>query len=80
MYDFLSLIETIALNCLGCEKIAFFGILATDRQTNRRTKDGHHQCVKPQSRYRELRLNNNLRSCVSGATCEVFPVFSYLLD
>jgi len=58
-----SLIETIALNCLVFfEKIAFFCILATDRQTDK-----------------QLRLNNNLRSCVSGATCEVIPVFSYLL-
>jgi len=32
--------------------------LATDRdkQTDGQT-DGHHRCVKPQSRYRELRLN-----------------------
>ena len=30
-----------------------FYILATDRQI-----DGHHRCVKPQSCYRELRLNN----------------------
>jgi len=28
----------------------------TDRQTDGQT-DGHHRCVKPQSRYRELRLN-----------------------
>jgi len=32
-----SLIETIALNCLVFEKIVFFCILATDRQTNRWT-------------------------------------------
>jgi len=31
-----SSIDTIALNCLVFEKIAFFCILATDRQTNRR--------------------------------------------
>ena len=50
-----SSIETIPLNCLLFEKIAFlhFG----DRQTNGQT-DGHNRCVKPQSRYRELRLNN----------------------
>jgi len=30
-----SLIETIALNCLVFEKIAFFCILATDRQTDK---------------------------------------------
>jgi len=32
-----SSIETIALNCLVFEKIAFFCILATDRQTNKQT-------------------------------------------
>jgi len=39
-------IETIALNCLVFEKIAFlhFG----DRQTNKQT-DGQHQCTKPLS-------------------------------
>ena len=54
-----SLIETIALNCLVFEKIAFlhFGDRQTYRQTNGQT-DGHHRCVKPQSRCRELRLNN----------------------
>ena len=64
------------------ENCVYFCILATDKQTDKQTDgqtDGHHRCVKLQSRYRELRLNNNLRSCVSGATCEVLPVFSYLL-
>jgi len=32
-----STIDTIAPNCLVFEKIAFFCILATDRQTNRQT-------------------------------------------
>jgi len=32
-----SSIKTIALNCLVLEKIAFFCILATDRQTNKQT-------------------------------------------
>ena len=32
-----SSIETIALNCLVFEKIAFFCILATNRQTDRQT-------------------------------------------
>ena len=32
-----SLIETIALNCLVFEKISFFCILATERQTDRQT-------------------------------------------
>ena len=39
-----SLIDTIALNCLVFEKIAFFCILATDRQT-----DGQARCIKPLS-------------------------------
>jgi len=30
--------------------------MATERQTNRQ-RDGHHQCMKPQSRYCELQLN-----------------------
>jgi len=56
--------DTVALNCLVFEKIAFlqFG----DRQTNGQT-DGHHRCVKPQSRYRELWLNK--RTCV--CVCEL---------
>jgi len=37
-----SSIETVALNCFVFEKIAFFGILATDRQT-----DKQHRCTKP---------------------------------
>jgi len=36
--SYMSLIETIALNCFVFEKIAFFYILATDRQTDRQTK------------------------------------------
>ena len=32
-----SSIDTIALNCLVSEKVAFFGILATDRQTDKQT-------------------------------------------
>ena len=43
-----SSIDTMALNCLVFEKIAFFCILATDRQTNRRT-DGQHRNTKPLS-------------------------------
>ena len=39
-----SSIDTIALNCLVFEKIAFFSILATDRQTG-----GQHWCTKPLS-------------------------------
>jgi len=43
-------INTIALNCLVFEKIAFlhFGNRQTNRQTNRRT-DGQHRCTKPLS-------------------------------
>ena len=43
-----SSIETIALNCLVFEKIAFFCILATNRQTDRRT-DGQARRMKPLS-------------------------------
>ena len=32
-----SSIDTIGLNCLVFEKIAYFGMLATDRQTDRQT-------------------------------------------
>jgi len=46
-----SSIETIALNCLVFEKIELFCILATDRQTDRRT-DGQHRCTKPLSQSR----------------------------
>jgi len=49
--------DTVALNCLVFEKkIAFFCILATDRQTDRQTDkqtdkqtDGHHGSTKPLS-------------------------------
>jgi len=43
-------IETIALNCLVSEKIAFlhFGNRQTNRQTERRT-DGQDRCMKPLS-------------------------------
>jgi len=52
MYDRSSIV-TIALNRLVFEKIAFFCILATDRQTdkqktNKRT-DGQNRCTKPLS-------------------------------
>ena len=44
-----SSIETIALNCLVFEKIAFYCILATDRQTNKcigdDTKAAARQCL-----------------------------------
>jgi len=42
-----SSIDTIALNCLVYEKIAFF-LHFGDRQTDRRT-DGQHRCTKPLS-------------------------------
>jgi len=45
-----SSMETIALNCLGFEKIAFlqFGDRQTDKQTNKQT-DGRARCMKPLS-------------------------------
>jgi len=45
-------IDTIALKCLVFEKVAFFCILATNRQRNRQTNTwtrGHHRCTKPLS-------------------------------
>jgi len=45
-----SSIETMALNCLVFEKIAFF--VFGDRQTDRRT-DGQARCMKPLSLSRE---------------------------
>jgi len=53
-----SSIESIALDCLLFEKISFlhFGDRQTDRHTDGQT-GGPHRCVKPQSQYRELRLN-----------------------
>ena len=60
-----SSIDTIALNCLVFQKIAFFCILAThkqtDEQTDRRTY-GQHRCSS-RSRCRERRLNNLFISC-----------------
>jgi len=41
-----SSMDTIAVNCLVFEKIAFFCILATDRQTNTQT-DAQHRRTKP---------------------------------
>jgi len=57
-----SSVDIIALNCLVFKKIAFFAFWRqTDRQANIQTNgqtDGHHRCVKPQSRYCEPRLHN----------------------
>ena len=67
--------ETIPLNCLLFSENRFFCILATDRQTNGQT-DGHHRCVKPQSRYRELRLNNVVLkvSSTSVQLCNIMKI------
>jgi len=44
-----SSLETVALNCLGFEKIALFAFWRrTDKQTDRQT-DGQHCCTKPLS-------------------------------
>jgi len=51
-----SSIETIAVNCLVVEKIAFFCILATDRQTDRHRTDGLARCMKPLSLSRAAAL------------------------
>ena len=67
--------ETIPLNCLLFFRKSLFCILATDRQTNGQT-DGHHRCVKPQSRYRELRLNNVVLkvSSTSVQLCNIMKI------
>ena len=51
-------IDTIAVNCLVFEKIAFFCILATNRQTDRRT-DWQHRCTKPLSLSRTAAYKGN---------------------
>jgi len=58
-----SSIDTITLNCLAFEKIAFFCILATDRQTNKQTDKQMDKQMDSigalcRSRCRERRLNN----------------------
>jgi len=50
-----SSIETIALNCLVFEKIAFFCISATDKQTDEQVDSID---ALSRSRCRERRLNN----------------------
>jgi len=60
VYD-LSSIETIALNCLVFEKIAFFN-LATDRQTDRQTNE-QMDSTDSWSRSRERRLNKPFTVC-----------------
>jgi len=54
MTSYRSSIETMALNCLVLEKIAFlyFGGRQTNKQINRQTDrrtDGQHRCTKPLS-------------------------------
>jgi len=58
IYSYRSSIDTVALNCLVFEKIAFLCILATDGQTNRQTdKQMDSADALSRSRYRERRLN-----------------------
>jgi len=76
-----SSIDTITLNCLVFEKIAFFAFWRqTDRQTNGQT-DGHHRCVKPQSLYRELKspCATSYRSSIDTITlnCLVFEKIAF---
>jgi len=59
-----SSIDTVTLNCLVFEKIAFFafwhfGILATDRQTDEQMDTTE---ALSRSRYRERRLNKSLQT------------------
>ena len=57
-----SSIDTTALNCLVFEKIAFFCILATDRQTNKQTNEQMDSTdALSRSRCRERRLHNKTR-------------------
>jgi len=62
---------TLAETCQPC-----FGDRQTDKQTDGQT-DGQLRCVKLQSRYRELRLNN--RVCYVGYQMSVVGVFSRTL-
>ena len=61
-----SSIATIALNCLVFEKIAFFCILATDRQTDRQTLNKQMDSIDTLSRShrRQRRLNNKIINCL----------------
>ena len=55
-----SSIATIALNCLLFEKIAFFCILATDRQTDKQIDEQMDSIdALSRSRCRERRLDNS---------------------
>jgi len=63
----ISSIETIALNCLVFEKIAFFCMLATDRQTNKQT-DGQHRYTKPLLLSRAAALKYIIHICTTGGT------------
>jgi len=73
--SYMSSIGTVALNCLVFEKIAFFTFW---RQTNGQT-DGYHRCVKPQSRYRELQLNNTcIDRCDVVVTLLRWDVYLYV--
>ena len=70
MTSYRSSIETIALNCLVFEKIAFFCILATDRQTDEQMDSID---ALSRSRYRQRRINNIvlLVHVVSHYTCTI---------
>ena len=66
-----SSIDTIALNCLVFEKIAYlqFGDRQTDRHTDRQTSEQMDTPVAwSRSRYRERRLNNVLH-CLCWLFC-----------
>ena len=75
-----SSIETIAQYCLVFEKIAFFCILATDRQTNKQTDEQMTSTnALSRSRYRERRLIKCLKyffgySKYSSATDMLFEL------
>jgi len=62
-YKSWSSIDTIALKCLVFEKIAFFCVLATERQTDKQTDEQMDSTdALSRSRCRERRLNNKNKS------------------
>jgi len=72
MTSYRSLIDTIALNCLVFQKIAFFCILATDRRTNKQMDSID---ALSRSRCRERRLNKaKWWYCVQYARISLFLI------
>jgi len=67
-----SSIDTITLKCLVFEKIAFFCILATDRQTDRQSdKQMDSTDALSRSRCHERRLNSEITDCAQSVAVKV---------